>query len=82
MPRRKIRQSFWLGNYDGADDVNYIRDIAVTVSPPSYAASITPQLGSLNVAWFQRGSSGGYEGSWATANATVQLTLKSVDLIP
>jgi hypothetical protein len=81
MPRRKIRSSAWLGNYDGADDINFSRDIAITVAPPNYSASIASQLGSLNVAFFQRGSAGGYEGSWATSNAAIQIRIKSVELI-
>lgn len=81
MPRHKLRESRWKGNYDGADDVNYTREISATVSPPSYSASMPVQLGSLTVAFFERGSAGGYEGAWATGNATIQLRLKSVELL-
>ena len=81
MPRRKIRQSRWLGNYDGPDDISYTREISAIVSPPNYSANVDVQLGSLDVAFFQRGSAGGYEGAYATSNASIQLRLKSVELI-
>lgn len=81
MPRRKIRQSSWLGNYDGSDDISYAQDISIIVLPPNYIANAAVQLGSLDVAFFQRGSAGGYEGAYATSNASVQLKLKSVELI-
>ena len=81
MPRRKLRKSFWKGDYDGADDVNYTHEISATVSPPGYSASVPVQLGNLIVAFFERGSAGGYDGAWATGNATIQLTLKAVELV-
>lgn len=82
MPRWKIQESFWLGNYDGPNNVSYDQDMVVTVAPPNYSASVEAQLGSLEVAFFQRGTAGGYEGAWATENATVQLKIKSVELSP
>lgn len=81
MPRRKIRESSWLGNYDGADNINTSREVVVELTPPSYTASIETKLGSLNVAFFQRGSAGGYEGAWASSNATIQFSIKSVELV-
>ena len=81
MPRSKLRESRWLGNYEGPDDVSYSRDISATVSPPSYSVSVPAALGNLTVAFFQRGSAGGYEGAFATANASIQLRLKSVELV-
>lgn len=82
MPRWKIRESFWLGNFNGSNDVSYDQNVVVTVTPPNYSASVPVQLGSLEVAFFQRGSAGGYEGAWATDNATVQLKITSVELLP
>lgn len=81
LPRRKIRESNWLGSYDGPDNVAYTKDIEVTIFPPSYVVSKAVDLGSLNVAFFQRGSMGGYEGSWATDDASIQIRLKSVELL-
>ncbi len=81
MPRRKIRQSRWLGNYDGPDDISYTREISAVVSSPNYTANVDVQIGNLDVAFFQRGSAGGYEGAYATSNASIQLRLKTVELI-
>jgi len=81
LPRRKIQESNWLGNYDGPDNIAYTKEIEVTIFPPTYAVSKAVDLGSLNVAFFQRGSAGGYEGSWATDDASIQIRLKSVELL-
>ena len=81
MPRTKIRESFWKGNYDGPDNISYSQDISVIVSPPNYSATAAAPLGSLLVAWFERGSAGGYEGAWATGDASIQIKLKSVELV-
>lgn len=81
MPRRKIRESRWKGNYDGPDNVSYAKEFSATVSPPNYSASLPVPLGNLVVAFFERGSAGGYEGTYATSNASVQLKLKSVELL-
>ena len=81
MPRRKIRESRWKGNYDGPDNVSYAQEFSATVSPPNYSASLPVPLGNLVVAFFERGSAGGYESTYATSNASVQLKLKSVELL-
>ena len=81
LPRRKLRESSWLGNYDGPDDIRYELDIPLTMGPPDYVASTSANLGNLSVAFFQRGSAGGYEGAWATGDARIQLRIKSVDLV-
>jgi len=81
LPRRKLRSSKWLGDYDGPDDIAYTVNIPVVVHPPAYTATAAADLGRLEVAFFQRGSAGGFEGSWATANANVEVKIKSVDLI-
>lgn len=81
LPRHKLRGSNWLGNYDGPDDIAYTVNIPVVVHPPAYTATLSADLGALEVAFFQRGSAGGYEGSWATANASIEVKIKSVDLV-
>ena len=70
-----------MGNYDGPDDIRYELDIPLTMGPPDYVASTSANLGILSVAFFQRGSAGGYEGAWATGDARIQLRIKSVDLV-
>lgn len=82
MPRRKLRESSWLGHYDGPDDIRFSREISLTVGPPNYSTNAPVSLGDLNVAFFQRGSAGGYEGAWATGDARIQLSIKSVEFKP
>lgn len=82
LPRRKLRESSWLGNYDGPDDLRYTRVISLQVGPPDYSVVTGVNLGDLDVAFFQRGSAGGYEGAWATADARIQLSIKSVEHTP
>ena len=82
MPRHKVRASSWLGNYNGSDDVVLKNAIEVVVMPPSYTATIPVDIGTLPVAFFQRGSAGGYEGIWATSDARISVQIKSVELVP
>lgn len=82
LPRRKLRESGVLGNYDGPDDIQYTKDIEINLSPPAYRATVPVDLGALYVAFFQRGSAGGFEGAWATSDASIRLGIKSVELKP
>ena len=82
LPRRKIRSSSWLGNYDGPDNATINNDLVVTLAPPNYSVKLPVNVAHLQLAFFERGSAGGYEGSWATSDATVRLQIKSVELLP
>lgn len=81
MPRRKIQDSQWIGNYDGPDNFITTQDVNIILAPPHYVASQTVNFANLPVAFFERGSAGGFTGIYATGNAQIQLQLKSVELV-
>jgi hypothetical protein len=82
QPRHKVRQSRWLGNYDGPDTGQVSNTVTVVVRPPDYRTNVRAALGEVMVAFVQRGSMGGVEASYANSNATVTLALRSVELVP
>ncbi len=81
LPREKQRRSNWQGNFDGRDDQDVSKDFSVTLSPPNYAATLPIDLGEINLAFFERGSAGGYTAAWAAGDAAVTVTYRSVELI-
>ncbi|MEW5995497.1 MAG: hypothetical protein AB1744_14030, partial [Candidatus Zixiibacteriota bacterium] len=81
LPRSENRRSNYMGNYDGPDDQSASRDIVVELRPPDYKATANYSLGNATIAFFQRGSAGGYEAHWATGNATVTVSFKSMELM-
>lgn len=80
LPRQGQRRSAWLGNFDGRDDEVVSNDFTVTLKPPHYTATIPVSLGTMRVAFFERGSAGGYSASWATGDANVSISYKSMEL--
>lgn len=81
QPRHTKRKSRWLGDYDGSDDQTINRDIGVVVSPPDYRWSGSVDLAAVDLAFLQRGTMGGVEGTWATGDASLRLKIKNVELV-
>lgn len=81
LPREKQRRSNWQGNFDGRDDQEVSKDFSVTLSPPNYAATLPIDLGEVNLAFFERGSAGGYTAAWAAGDAAVTVTYRTVELV-
>ncbi|MDP1609943.1 MAG: hypothetical protein Q8M11_02710 [Sulfuritalea sp.] len=82
LPRHLQRKSGWTGDYDGADDQTYNVETSVEVAPGHLATPKNIDLGTLEIAAFERGSAGGFHAIWATNNPTVSMRIKQVDLIP
>lgn len=76
------RRSNWLGNASKDEDVVNNQVFTVTLSPPSYQAIIPIAFGSVNVAWFERGSQGGWEARWATGDPQISVSFQSMELLP
>lgn len=82
LPRTENRRSNWMGNRDGPSDQRLSETITVELSPPNYSARVDYDLGGVVLAFFQRGSAGGYEAHWATGSAEVTVAFKSMELLP
>jgi hypothetical protein len=82
LPRWGQRKSNWLGNFDQRSDQVLSGAINVTLRPPDYTVSIPVNFGTLEIAWFERGSAGGYSAYWADGNARASVKLKNVELVP
>ena len=76
------RRSSWLGNASKDDEAVNNHTFTVTLSPPDYEASIPISFGTVNVAWFERGSQGGWEARWATGDPQISMSFRSMDLLP
>lgn len=82
LPREKQRRSntIWQSNFDGRDDQEVSKDFVVTLSPPNYVVTLPIDLGEVNLAFFERGSAGGYTAAWAAGDAAFTVTYRSVEL--
>jgi hypothetical protein len=81
LPRHGLQESNWLGNFDKrADDVR-TGQVTVTLSPPDYTATVPVSFGQVDVAFFQRGSAGGYTAYWADGDGRATLGFKSMELL-
>lgn len=76
------RRSNWLGNASKDEDVVSNQTFTVTLSPPDYEATIPIAFGTVNVAWFERGSQGGWEARWATGDPQISVSFRSMELLP
>lgn len=76
------RRSKWLGNASTDEDVVSNQTFTVTLSPPDYEATIPIAFGTVNVAWFERGSQGGWEARWATGDPQISMAFRSMELLP
>lgn len=76
------RRSNWLGNASKDDDVVSNQMFTVTLSPPGYEATVPIAFGTVNVAWFERGSQGGWEARWATGDPQISVLFRSMELLP
>ena len=80
MPRSKQVRSSWVGNFDGSNDQVITKDFTFTLAPPNYSATVPLDLGTLDLAFAERGSAGGYTLIWATGNATTTANFKMMEL--
>jgi hypothetical protein len=81
LPRHGKQESNWLGNFDKqADDVR-TGQVTVTLSPPDYVATVPVSFGQVDVAFFQRGSAGGYTAYWADGDGRATLGFQSMELL-
>jgi len=81
LPRHGLQESSWLGNFDKrADDVR-TGQVTVTLGPPDYSATVPVSFGQVDVAFFQRGSAGGYTAYWADGDGRATLAFKSMELL-
>lgn len=81
VPRIGHRRSGVLGDYDGRSNQLIEKAIAVDLEYPSYSAKVDYNLGAAELAFFQRGSSGGYEAHWSDADIRVTFTYGKMELI-
>lgn len=81
LPRWGLQQSAWVGSFDRRSDDVRNGFVTVELRPPSYAATVPVSFGSVNVAFFQRGSMGGYTAYWADGEARATVKFKSMELI-
>lgn len=73
-----LQESNWLDSFDKrADDVR-TEQVTVTLSPPDYTATVPVSFGQVDVAFFQRGSAGGYTAYWADGDGRATLGFKSM----
>lgn len=80
--QKQVRsQTIWVSNFDGAENQVVNREISVTLSPPNYSATVPLEFDPLTIAFFDRGSAGGYTAIWATDNASTSVSFKSLELI-
>lgn len=81
MPIHQKQESNWVGSYDESSVQTEDFAFNVTLSPPSYTASIPVNMGVVKVAFAQRGSMGGYTYFYATSDASVALGYKNMELV-
>ena len=82
LPKWQIRESNWHGDYDGPDKETEKFTQQVIFELGQTKAETEFKVGNITLATFERGSAGGYHGIWATADPTITLSIKSVELIP
>jgi hypothetical protein len=80
LPRYGNRRTKLFGDSSGADDQVLTNNFQVTLRPPDYAATIPVDLGTMTVAFFERGSLGGYSAVWANGDPNITLTFNRMDL--
>ncbi len=82
VPRQAQQRSntIWVGSFDKRDDVRVVKDFKLTLRPPSYEATVPFALGSVAIAFLNRGSAGGYTVITAIGNPVVTAQLKSLEL--
>lgn len=81
VPRTENRRSNWEGNYDGENNQNSNKQIVIELHPPNYRASVNYELEPASLAFFQRGSAGGYKGVWSIGDPKVTFSYQSMELI-
>ena len=81
VPRRENRRSSWEGDYDGEHHQNSTKQIVIDLHPPHYRSSVNYELEPANLAFFQRGSAGGYKAIWSTGDPKVTFFYQSMELI-
>jgi len=81
VPRKGQRRSNWTGNFDGDKNESWSNDIVVKFSPPYRTQTINYNLGDVTLAFFQRGSAGGYEALWTTGDPQVTIAYQGVELV-
>jgi len=81
VPRTEQRRSAWLGNRDGESNLRWSQDVVVELRPPSYRGAVDYDLGAAQLAFFQRGSMGGYEAHWSTGDPQVTFSYKQMELV-
>lgn len=80
LPRWKIEKA-WYGPSDKQADEVFNGTLSVTLSPPNYTATINYGFANWDVAFFQRGSVGGYTAIWATGDGQIKIKFKSMELV-
>lgn len=78
IPRHKRLRSKWLGNQDVNDDINIYKNITIKLKPPYRKISKTFSTDGITLAYFDRGSMGGYTAKWPTGDAHVKVENISV----
>ena len=81
QPRMLQRRSGILGNADARSDYTNTIPVTLTLSPPNYAATVNVPLGAVDIAFFERGSAGGYTAVWSDGNSQATAAFSSIELI-
>lgn len=80
LPRYKKQRSRWVGNVDAQDNNTIKKEVSVILRPPNYTENLSTKIGSFDIAFFKRGSAGGYTAIWANGDGKITVTLKNVEL--
>lgn len=80
LPRYKETRSNWIGNTSKQSNDTFKKEVSIILSPPNYSANLVSTFGDFNIAFFQRGSAGGYTAMWANGDGRVSVTLKNLEL--
>jgi hypothetical protein len=80
LPRWFVRDTPQLGKADQRSDDIRKGKVTLTLSPPSYSATVNVDFGQFDLALFERGSSGGYLAYWADGDARASVRFRSMEL--
>lgn len=81
VPKWGVQDSSWAGSFNRRSDDRISKTVSVTLAPPNYTATLPINFGQIELAFFQRGSYGGYTAYWANGDAKVSVRFKSMELV-
>lgn len=82
VPKWGIQESSWVGSFNRRSDDKVANTVSVMLAPPNYTAKLPINFGQIQLAFFQRGTYGGFTSYWANGDAKVSVRFKSMELVP